>query len=296
MTASALLQFVITGVTVGSVYALVALGFTLIYNATGVINFAQGEFVAIGGLLFFTFFEVWHWPLLVALTAAVVLVALLGMGVERLGIRPLANGPAISLVIVTIGLSVVLRGLAKVVWGVDSHAVTPFSGDRSLELGGAVLQVQYLWVLGLAGVTVLAVKLFFDHTLTGKAMRACAINPEAARLVGISVPRMVQASFALSAGLSALAGVVVSPVIFPGYDGGLTLGLKGFCGAIIGGLGNGMGAVAGGLLVGLLENLGVGLAPAGLAGFQDAFAFIVLVLVLFVRPTGLLARRGAEGG
>ncbi len=295
MDASALLQFLLTGITVGSVYALVALGFTLIYNATGIINFAQGEFVVLGGLLFFTFFEVLHWPLALALLAAVVIVALVALACERLAIRPLMDHAVLSRIIVTIGLSVILRGVAKLIWGVDAHAVTPFSGDTTLMIGGAVLQLQYLWVLGLTALVVIAVRLFFDRTLTGKAMQACAINPEAARLVGISVPRMVQASFALSAGISALAGAVIAPVTFASYDAGITLGVKGFCGAIIGGLGNGLGAVLGGLLLGVLENLGVGLAPTGFAGLQDAFAFLVLLLVLFLRPQGLLSRQRTEG-
>lgn len=295
MDASALLQFILAGITVGSVYALVALGFTLIYNATGIINFAQGEFVVLGGLLFYTFFEAWHWPLVLALIAAVAVVALVALVVERLAIRPLLNKPVVSLIIVTIGLSVVLRGSAKLVWGVDARAVKPFTGDHSLLIGGAALQVQYLWVLGLTALAVIAVRLFFDRTLVGKAMQACALNPEAARLVGISVPRMVQASFALSAGLSALAGAVIAPLTFASYDAGISLGLKGFCGAIIGGLGNGLGAVLGGILVGLLENLGVGLAPNGFAGLQDAFAFLILLLVLFLRPAGLLSRQRTEG-
>jgi branched-chain amino acid transport system permease protein len=289
------LQFLVTGITVGSVYALVALGFTLIYNATGIINFAQGEFVVLGGLLYYTLSQVVGLPLPVALLGAVLIVALLGLVVERLAIRPLKGAPTVSLIIVTIGLSVILRGCAKLIWGSDALAVKPFSGEHSLFIGGAALQVQYLWVLGLTALAVLAVRLFFDRTLTGKAMQACAINTEAARLAGIGVERMVQGSFALSAGLSALAGAVISPVTFATYDTGIVLGLKGFCGAIIGGLGNGLGAVVGGLVVGLLENLGVAVAPQGYAGFQDAFAFVVLLLVLFLRPSGLLARKRSEG-
>lgn len=295
MTASAFLQFLLTGITVGSAYALVALGFTLIYNATGIINFAQGEFVVLGGLLFFTFVEVLHWPLVLALAAAVIIVALTAVIVERLAIRPLMEHAVISRIIVTIGVSVILRGSAKLIWGVDAHSVRPFSGEASLMIGGAALQVQYLWVMGLTTLAVIAVRLFFDRTLLGKAMQACAINAEAARLVGVSVPRMVQASFALSAGISALAGAVLAPVTFASYDAGIVLGVKGFCGAIIGGLGNGLGAVLGGILLGVLENLGVGLAPTGFAGLQDAFAFLILLLVLFLRPQGLLLRQRTEG-
>ena len=295
MHSSELVQYILTGITVGSVYALVALGFTVIFSATGIINLAQGEFVILGGLLFYTLFVTAHLPLAVALIAAVATVALIGLLVERLAIRPLLGRPIVTLIMVTVGVSVILRGAAKLIWGPDSLAVPAFSGEGSFFVAGAAVRVQYLWVLGLAALAVVALRLFFDHTLVGKAMQACAINPEAARLAGISVSRMVQASFALSAGLSALAGIVISPITFASYDAGISLGLKGFCGAIIGGLGNGLGAVFGGLLVGLLENLAVGLAPEGYAGFQDAFAFLFLLLVLLLRPAGLLGKRRTEG-
>lgn len=295
MPFSELLQYLLTGLTVGCVYALVALGFTIIYNATGIINFAQGEFVVLGGLLFYTFFVVAHLPLVLALLIAVLIVAAIGLLMERITIRPLRNAPLVTLIIVTVGVSVILRGAAKLIWGSDAFSVPAFSGEKSLFICGAAVQMQYLWVVGLAALVVVSVRLFFDRTLIGKAMQACAINPEAARLAGISVERMVQLSFALSAGLSALAGAVISPLTFAAYDSGTILGLKGFSGAIIGGLGNGLGAVFGGILVGLLENLGVGLAPQGAAGYQDAFAFVILLLVLFLRPSGLLGKHTTEG-
>ncbi|MCE5239945.1 branched-chain amino acid ABC transporter permease [bacterium] len=290
-----LLQYILTGLTVGCVYALVGLAFTIIYNATGVINFAQGEFVVLGALLFYTLLSVLHLPLAVALVLAVVAVALLGLLMERLAIRPLRHAPVVALVIVTVGVSVIIRGAARLIWGPDAFPVPAFSGEKSLFVGGAAIQSQYLWVVGLAVLVLVGVRLFFDRTAIGKAMQACAINSEAARLSGISVERMVQLSFALSAGVSALAGAVISPITFAAYDTGTVLGLKGFAAAIIGGLGNGTGAVFGGLVVGLLENLGTGLAPEGAAGFQDAFAFVVLVLMLFLKPEGLLGKKRTEG-
>lgn len=290
-----LLQYILTGLTVGCVYALVALGFTIIYNATGIINFAQGEFVVLGALLFYTFLSLLHLPLVVALLLAVAAVAALGLLVERLAIRPLRNAATVALIIVTVGVSIILRGAAKLIWGPEAYPVPAFSGDQSIFVGGAAISPQYLWVVGLAILVLVGVRLFFDRTVIGKAMQACAINAEAARLCGVSVERMVQISFGLSAAVSALAGAVMAPITFAAYDAGAVLGLKGFAGAIIGGLGNGMGAVFGGLLVGLLENLGVGLAPEGAAGYQDAFAFVVLVLVLFLKPSGLLGKKRTEG-
>lgn len=295
MPCSELLQYILTGITVGCVYALVALGFTIIYNATGIINFAQGEFVVLGGLVFYTLLVPLHLPLALAVLLAVATVAAVGLLMELLVIRPLRGAPLVTLVIATVGVSVVLRGAAKLIWGPDAFSVPAFSGEQSFFIAGAAVQLQYLWVLGLAALVVVGVRLFFDYTLTGKAMQACAINAEAARLAGISVERMVQFSFGLSAGVSALAGVVIAPLTFAAYDAGMVLGLKGFAGAIIGGLGNGLGAVAGGIFVGLLENLGVGLSPQGTAGYQDAFAFVVLLLVLFLKPSGLLGRRRTEG-
>jgi len=290
-----LLQYILTGITTGSVYALVALGFTVIYNATGIINFAQGEFLVFGGLLFYSLHVGAGLPLALALLLAVGLTAILGLLMERLAIRPLLRAPLVTLIIVTIGCSMVLRGIAHVTWGSDALPVPAFSGEESVFVGGAAIHPQYLWVLGLASLAFLAVWFFFEHTLAGKAMRACAVNPEAARLQGISVERMVQASFAISAGLSALAGAVIAPITFASYDGGMILGLKGFAGAVLGGLGNGAGAVVGGLVVGLLENIAVGIAPEGYAGYKDAFAFLILLLVLFFRPGGLLGKRRTEG-
>lgn len=295
MPFSEFLQYILAGVTVGCVYALVATGFTIIHNATGIINFAQGEFVVLGGLLFYTFYVPEHLPLALALLLAVLAVAGVGLLMERLIIRPLRHAPIVTLIIVTVGVSVVLRGAAKLIWGPDSFSVPAFSGEKSIFVAGAAIEMQYLWVVGLTALVVVGVRLFFERTLTGKAMQACAINPEAARLAGISVERMVQLSFGLSAAVSALAGAVITPLTFAAYDAGTVLGLKGFAGAIIGGLGNGLGAVVGGILVGVLENLGVGLAPHGAAGYQDAFAFVVLLLVLFLKPSGLLGRKRTEG-
>jgi len=295
MQASEILQLIVAGITVGAVYALVAVGFTIIYSATGIINFAQGEFVILGGLLFYTLYVTAKLPLALALLLAVAAVAVLGWLMERLTIRPLRAAPVVTLVIVTVGVSVVLRGAAKLIWGPSALPVPAFSGDRSIFIAGAALHLQYLWVLGLTAIAVVGVRLFFDYTLVGKAMQACAIDMDAARLVGISVSRMTQASFALSAALSALAGAVISPITFASYDGGMVLGLKGFCGAIIGGLGNAPGAVVGGLLVGLLENLGVGIMPEGYSGYQNAFAFVLLLIVLFLRPSGFFGARRTEG-
>lgn len=288
-----LLQFTISGVTQGSIYALVAVGFNLVYSATGIINFAQGEFVMLGGLLAVTFYSVLHLPLMLAVLLPVGVVMLVGTAIHQFTIKPLRGAHLITLIMVTVGLSVTIRGVAKVLWGADAHPLPPFSGSQPLLLGGATIQPQSLWVLGVAAVTAVGLALFFRYAVTGRAMVACALNSRAAQLVGIRADRMDMWAFALAGGVGAIAGSVLTPITFTSFDVGLKLGLKGFCAAILGGIGNNTGAIVGGLLLGLLEAMGAGYLSSG---YKDAFAFGVLLLVLFLRPSGLLnVATGGEG-
>ncbi len=294
--AQQLLQFLVTGVTNGSIYALVALGFVIIYNTTGIINFAQGEFVMLGGLLAVSF-HAWGLPMPLVLLASVAVVTVVGCALDRLALRPLRRASVISLIIVTIGASFSLRGAAKLVWGADAFRLPAFSTKSSFFVGGAAVRPQDFWVVGATAVALAAFYLFFRFTVAGKAMRACAINSRAAQLVGINVDRMILLSFALSAALSGLGGVVITPITNAEYSRGTALALKGFCGAIVGGLGSTGGAVLGGLLLGVLEALGVGFGPEFLhipSGCRDVFSFGILLLMLFVRPSGLLGRRRRE--
>jgi len=283
------LQYVISGLISGSIYAIVALGFSIIHNATGIINFAQGEFVMLGALLMVTLTA--HLPTAAAFTLAVGGTVLVGAVLERLAIRPARGGSVITLVIITIGASIVLRGAAMIIWGTDPLPLTPFSEGAPIMVAGAVIVRQGLWVLGVTVGLVILLQLFYECTLLGKAMRACAINRQAARLVGIGVDRMVLGSFALSAGLGAVAGIIIAPFNGAAFDMGMMLGLKGFCAAILGGLGSGTGAILGGFTLGVLEKLGAGYVSSA---YENAIAFFVLLLILFVRPAGLLgrARRG----
>jgi len=285
-----LLQYLVSGLTLGSIYAMIALGFTLIYNATGIVNFAQGEFVALGAL-FAIFFAENHGVMLpLAVPAAAVAVLVVGSFLEVAAIRPARNASVITLIIITIGLSMLLRGLAMLVWGPDALFMRSFSGDEPVALGEVRIQPQQLWVVGIVLATMAALWLLGERTQVGKAMRACEMNRQAAQLVGIPVSRMVNLSFALSGMLGGLAGAIVAPLVMGQYNMGTMLGLKGFCGAILGGMGNPMGAVLGGLLLGSLESIGAGFAPQGWSGYKDAFAFAVLLVVLLVKPTGLLGR------
>ncbi|HSO80821.1 MAG TPA: branched-chain amino acid ABC transporter permease [Chromatiaceae bacterium] len=286
-----ILQFVLTGVTLGSTYALVALGFAIIYNASDVVNLAQGEFVMLGAMSAISLSAGQGLPLPVAILLAVLITLVLGLMLQRFAIAPARGITVVGTIIITIGASIFLRGLALLIWGKDIHALPHFSGETPLRLGGVTLLPQNLWVMGGAAVLVLAVHLFFNRTLLGKAILACSCNRTAAQLVGINVGRMLLVAYGLSALLGAMAGVLVAPITYTSYDAGIMLGLKGFAAAILGGMGTPMGAVAGGLLLGLLESLAAGLISSG---YKDAIAFVVLLLVLFLRPSGLFGRASAE--
>lgn len=287
------LQLLVDGTVTGSVYALVAVGFAVVYRVTGVINFAQGAFVMLGPMLTITFFQALGGAGAVALAAAavaaVVLTAGVAMAVHRFTLHPARTASALTRIIITVGVYISLQGLALRVWGPRPYVMPAFStlqmADRLLEVGGVVLQAQSLWVWGTGLVAVLALAGFFERTVVGKAMRACAVNRTAARLMGIPVDRMATLAFGLAGILGAVAGIVLAPSTRPTYDMGLDLGLKGFVAAIVGGLVSVPGAVAGGLVLGVLESLWAGVT---VAGFKDLFAFVMLILLLLSRPQGWL--------
>jgi len=297
-----LAQLILSGITQGSIYALIALGFVTIYNVTGVINFSQGEFAVIGAFVAITLSQkvlLWHgqmtasleWPLPVAALIGVATAVLIGALLYRLGIQPSRNASPLSQIVVTIGASIALRGLVLLVWGTDPYRLTPFTEGPPFNLFGAILTRQSVWVMGLTGVFVVSLFLFFKYTLIGKALRASSANPGAARLMGINPQQMGLIAFALSAGLSALAGIVVSPVTFTTFDRGLMLSLKGFVAMIMGGLTDPVGAVVGGLILGVVESLAAGLISSG---YRDAFTFAILVIVLLFRLGGFIKGRKGE--
>ncbi|MBW1709641.1 MAG: branched-chain amino acid ABC transporter permease [Deltaproteobacteria bacterium] len=286
-----LAQYLITGITVGSIYAIVGIGFNIIYNATEIINFAQGEFVMLGGLVMVTLVHTVHLPMPLAFLITIAIVTLVGLLMERLAIFPLKETSVMRLVIMTIALSILIKGLAMFVWGKNSFALKPFSGDTPLSLLGASIVPQTLWIIGITVLLVVLLSLFFGRTIIGKAMSACADNLEAASLVGINAQRMVMLSFMLSAGLGAVAGMIITPMALMEYDRGAMLALKGFGACILGGLGNFYGAVVAGILLGLIESYGAGLISSG---YKDALALGALLLVLFIKPSGLLGSAEAS--
>ena len=198
----------------------------------------------------------------------------------------------LNLVIITIGASILIRGMAMLVWGKDTHALPTFSGNEPLNLAGATMLPQHLWIFAITLLIIIGNRLFFHYTIAGKAMRACAFNRRAASLVGIDVRSMVLFSFIISSAIGSLAGIIIAPLTMTSYDVGIMLGLKGFCAAIIGGMSSGLGTVLGGLLLGILESLGAGLISSG---YKDAIAFIILLLILFFRPQGLFKKSKPNG-
>ena len=285
-----LAQYLLSGVTIGAIYALVALGFSIIFNASHVINFAQGEFVMIGGMAIVSLIGT-GLPLPVAIVAAVLLAALVGLALEKFAVEPARGAPVVTLIIITIGASIFLRGLAALVWDKKLHTLAPLSGSTPIEIAGAALLPQSLWVLGVTLAIVLALSWFFGRTLLGKAMLATSNQRLAAQLVGINVRQVMLISFGLSAALGAVAGILITPITLTSWDDGIMLGLKGFAAAVLGGLGSGPGAVLGGLVLGIAEALSAGYLSSA---YKDVIAFVLMLAVLFFMPTGLLGRRAAE--
>lgn len=284
MNVSAILQFIFSGITIGSIYAMVALGFNIIYSATDIINFAQGEFVMLGGMIMVSLVKVLNLPMWLAFPIAVLSVTLIGALFERLCIHPLKKPTVLTLIIITIAGSILMKGGAMFAWGKEILSLPHFSSEKPILFFGATILPQVLWILGIITVAVALLALFFRITITGKAMRACAANRRAASLVGINVKRIVLFAFALSAMLGAIAGIVITPISLMSYDRGAMLALKGFGAAVLGGLGNPVGAVAAGFLIGVLESLSAGLISSH---YKDAIALIVLLAVLFMKPSGL---------
>jgi len=286
-----ILQYIISGLTIGAIYALVALGFNIIHNATGIVNFVQCEFVTLGGMMIYTYYTIFRIPLSFSFFLSTATVTLLGALIERGPIRAAKSKAIIVLIFITIGISSTIRGTALLAWGPDNVPIPSFSGEKVIQILGAAILPQHLWIFAITIVVVIFLQYFFHRTLIGKAMRATAVNRRAASLVGINVNWMILLSFAMSGGLGAVGGIIIAPITTTSYDTGIMLALKGFAAAILGGYGNSTGAIIGGLILGVLESLGAGLISSK---FKNAFAFFILLLVLFFKPTGLLGHGETE--
>jgi branched-chain amino acid transport system permease protein len=291
-------QLAIDGIRGGSIYALIALGFVVIHSVTGIINFAQGEFVMLGAMLCVSVYQSElallsplnpRFKMVLAVLVAVVGTTLIGALMERLAIYPARRAPAVALIIITIGATIAIRALALIVWGTRPYVMPAFTTlemeDLTLRFGGLMIKAQSIWIWGVVAVVLVVMAVFFGRTIVGKALRACAINREAAQLMGVNPSRMSLLAFSLAAALGAIGGLVMAPATRPTYDMGLMLGLKGFVAAIMGGLVSAVGAVVGGLVLGVAENIGAGVTSSG---YKDVIVFVTLVVILVVRPQGFI--------
>jgi branched-chain amino acid transport system permease protein len=288
------IQLILDGLRAGSIYALMAMGFVVVYSVTGIINFAQGEFVMLGAMICLSV-DAMNLPLppalkmIAAIAAGVLLTTGIGVLMERLTIHPARRSPAVTLIIITIGVTITLRAAALLIWGADPHVLPSFTTlkleDRIFRFGGVTIQAQSLWIWAALIVILILLYVFLQRTMIGKALRACAVNRRAAQLMGINPSRMSMLAFALAAALGAIGGIVLGPVTRPIYDMGVMLGLRGFVAAIIGGLLSVPGVVAGGLLLGVVENLAAGVTDPA---FKSVVSFIILIAILLWRPQGIL--------
>lgn len=285
-----LVQFLLAGLTVGSTYALAAVGYTLVYSASGMINFAQGEFIMLGAMSASALVAAGV-PLLPALLAAVAFTTLVGIALAKLAIEPARNASIVSLIIITLGAGQVIRGVVQLVLGKGNHALPGLSGDQPLLVFGAALAPQAIWIMAVTLVIVVALMVYFSTTMHGKALLATSHNRLAAQLVGVNTMGILIFSFALSAALGGIGGVLLAPLTFTSYDAGTMLGLKGFVAAALGGLGSAPGAIVGGVALGVIESLTAAYVSSS---YKDAMAFVLVILVFLVAPQGLFGAKTTD--
>jgi branched-chain amino acid transport system permease protein len=273
---------VVSGLATGCVYALIALGFVLIFKATDVVNFAQGEFVMASGFMSYTLLIGLGMPYGLVLLATVVLSGFMGVVLERVVVRPIMDAPIFSIVIATIGASIVLRSSAGIVFGYDVLPLPTIFSKDPVRLGFLQFTAMDVGVIGSSLVIMVGLYLFFKLTKTGMAMRATAQSQTAARLMGVSVSRIFALTWAISAAIGGVAGVLIAPIVYLDPNLGF-IGVKAFAGAILGGFGSIPGAIVGGMLLGVIENLSGYFFNAGI---KQVSTYILLILVLVVRPSG----------
>jgi len=286
------IQLLVTGVTMGSIYALIALGYVTIYRTSRVVNLAQGAFVMFGAFFTYSFFSELGLPYWLSAILGIVCVAIVGVVMYLLVIRPLIKVSLVSIILATIALSILFENLALVRYGGYGKTLPAFTGDQAVFVGGVAVFRQSLWVIGLMIVVLLGLYLLANYTRIGKQMTATANDPGAASLSGVNTGRMIVLAFVISAAIGALGGIGITPINQTSYLSGGIYALSGFVAAVLGGWGSSTGAVVGGLALGIIQSLVTGFLPAG---YQDAIAYALLILVLYFRPSGLLGVRSAEG-
>jgi branched-chain amino acid transport system permease protein len=287
LDAAYLAQTLVNGFSVGCIYGLIGIGFCVIYNASGIVNFAQGAFVMLGGMIPFVLITLAGLPMIVAAALAVALVAALGVVIERVVVRPLwdRNATMFVMILATLAVQIVIERATLIAVGDQPKSIPVFTDLPPIRIGGVAIGFQIVWIVLSSLVLIALLALFFQKTLVGRAMRACSINREAAALQGIPVSRMLALSFALSAALGAIAGILVTPTQFTAFNVGTPFAIAGFIAAIVGGFGRPFGAFLGGIALGLAQALAVyGLG----SGLKSIAALSVLLVFLFFRPSGIL--------
>jgi branched-chain amino acid transport system permease protein len=285
------IQLLVTGITVGSIYSLIALGYVTIYRTSRIVNMAQGAFVMLGAFFTYSFLSeigLTYWLSAILGIAVVVIVSLL---CYLLVLRPLVKISLVSIILATMALSILFENLSLLRWGGYGKSVPAFTGDKALFLGKVAVFPQSLWVIGLMILVLIALYLLTNRTRVGKQMTATANDPEAASLSGVNTGRMIILAFAISAAIGALGGIAITPINSTSYLSGGIYALSGFVAAILGGWGSSSGAVVGGLALGVIQSVATGFLPAG---YQDAIAYLILILVLYFRPSGLLGLSASE--
>lgn len=288
MSLSDILQIVVSGLAMGCVYALVALGFTITYNSLRVINFAQGDMFMLGAVFGLTIFMNMGRNYFVSLILAGLGAALVGMLIERIIFRPLRNSPPLNLIIATIGISITIRAGAQLIWGSQAMSFPPVFGSAPVKIGSVIIMPSYLWIIGIAIASIILLTFFFKKTLTGKAMLATAQHRDAAAMMGINIFKSDSIAASISAGLGGIGGVLVGPIFFVETEMGAIAALKGFAAAVLGGFGSVPGAIVGGVILGLAENLSASMISSA---YRDAVAFLILIGVLVFRPNGILGKK-----
>jgi branched-chain amino acid transport system permease protein len=276
-------QQVASGLAVGSIYALVALGFILIYKATEVINFAQGELMMVGAFVAYTLIVGFRVPYLAAILLTLIASFLIGVLIERVVVRALVRKPVFSIVMATIGLSTVLQSIAGMIWGYETMTFPAAFSGRPLQFGGIIVSLEHLLTIISTLTLVIVLYIFFKYTFTGIAMQASAQNQFASLLMGIGVKKVSSLTWGISSMIGAVAGILIAPLVYLNVNMGF-IGLKAFPAAILGGFGSIPGAIVGGLIIGVTENLAGGYLPGGL---KDISAYVVLLAVLMIRPEGI---------
>jgi branched-chain amino acid transport system permease protein len=286
------IQLLVTGVTLGSIYSLIALGYVTIYRTSRIVNMAQGAFVMFGALFTFSFLSEIGLPYWLSAIFGIVVVVIIAVVMYLLVLRPLIKISLVSIILATMALSILFENVSLLRWGGYGKSVPAFTGDKALFVGKVAVFPQSLWVIGLMVLVLVGLYVLTNRTRVGKQMTATANDPGAASLSGVSTGRMIILAFAISAAIGALGGIAITPINSTNYLSGGIFALSGFVAAILGGWGSSSGAVVGGLALGIIESLVTGVLPTG---YQDAVAYALLILLLYFRPSGLLGVPSSEG-